>query len=84
MTQSISQDEILIKIQASLQERFGLDQEQLTPEARLRDLGVDSLHVLEIMLDLEAGLDTKLQDLSVPPNPSLSEVAAAIQRNLAA
>ena len=84
MTQSISQDDILIKIQASLQERFGLNQEQLIPEARLRDLGVDSLHVLEIMLDLEAELDTKLQDLSVPPNPSLIEVAAAIQRNLAA
>lgn len=73
---------ILTKIQASLHERFGLDVGQLDESARLRDLGVDSLHVLEIMLDLEAELGTNLVDLSFPPNPSLGEVAAVISRNL--
>lgn len=84
MAQAPGMEEILTKIRSSLQERFGLEPGQLAADARLRDLGVDSLHVLEIMLDLEADLGTKLQDLSVPPNPSLVEVAEAIQRNLAA
>lgn len=74
---------ILTKIQASLHDRFGLDVDQLDESARLRDLGVDSLHVVEIMLDLEAELGTNLVDLSFPPNPSLGEVAAVISRNLA-
>ncbi|MBI4291423.1 MAG: acyl carrier protein [Betaproteobacteria bacterium] len=74
---------ILTKIQSSLHDRFGLDVAQLGDGARLGDLGVDSLHVLEIMLDLEAELGTKLVDLSFPPNPSLGEVAAVISRNLA-
>lgn len=74
---------ILTKIQASLHDRFGLDVGQLDESARLRDLGVDSLHVVEIMLDLEAELGTNLVDLSFPPNPSLGEVAAVISRNLA-
>jgi len=74
---------ILTKIQASLHDRFGLEVVQLGENARLGDLGVDSLHVLEIMLDLEAELGTKLVDLSFPPNPSLGEVAAVISRNLA-
>jgi hypothetical protein len=36
------------------------------------------------MLDMEAELGIKLQDLAVPPNPSLEEIATAIERNLTA
>ena len=82
MANTYSTEDILSKIRASLQERFGLEPDTLESGARLRDLGVDSLHVLEIMLDLESDLGIKLQDLSLPPNPSLQEVAAAIERNL--
>lgn len=74
---------ILSRIQTSLHDRFGLDVTQLGENSRLRDLGVDSLHVVEIMLDLEAELGTNLVDLSFPPNPSLGEVVAVIAKNLA-
>ena len=76
--------DILTRIRASLTERFGLEANQLAEDARLRDLGVDSIHVLEIMLDLETELGVSLSDLSLPPNPTLGEVAAMISRNLAA
>jgi acyl carrier protein len=76
--------DILGKIRASLTERFGLEASQLSESARLRDLGVDSIHVLEIMLDLETELGVSLSDLTLPPNPTLGEVAAMISRNLAA
>jgi len=75
--------EILTKIRASLSERFGLEADQLAEDARLRELGVDSMHVLEIMLDLESDLGVSLSDLSLPPNPSLGEVTAVITKNLA-
>lgn len=75
--------DILNRIQTSLHDRFGLDVAQLHEGARLRDLGVDSLHVVEIMLDLETELGTSLVDLSFPPNPTLGEVVAVIAKNLA-
>lgn len=74
--------DILGKIRESLTERFGVEADQLAPDARLRDLGVDSMHVLEIMLDLETELGVSLSDLSLPQNPSLDEVAAVIYENV--
>ncbi|MDP1952197.1 MAG: phosphopantetheine-binding protein [Betaproteobacteria bacterium] len=77
-------NDILNKIRASLVERFGLEPSQLAADVRLRDLGADSMHILEIMLDLEAELGVSLSDLTLPPNPTLGEVAAVISKNLAA
>ena len=76
--------DLVMKIKHILNDRFEIDMVSLNENSRLRDLGVDSLHVVEIMLDLEADLGVKLNDLSVPPNPSLGEVAAAIAKNLPA
>jgi len=75
--------DILGKIRNSLTERFGLEPDQLAENARLRDLGVDSMHVLEIMLDLETELGVSLNDLALPQNPSLDEVAAVIHESVA-
>ena len=76
--------DLVMKIKHILNDRFEIDMVSLNENSRLRDLGVDSLHVVEIMQDLEADLGVKLNDLSVPPNPSLGEVAAAITKNLPA
>ncbi len=84
MTSSSRTTELVEKIKGALKERFAIDIAQVDANSRLRDLGVDSLHVLEIMLDMESELGIKLDDLSVPPNPSLGEVATAIERNMAA
>ena len=73
---------ILDKIRTSLTARFGIEPSQLAQDARLRDLGVDSIHVLEIMLDLETELGVSLSELSLPPNPSLGEVAAVVAKNV--
>jgi acyl carrier protein len=75
--------DILTKIRASLIQRFGLEPSQLSEDVHLRDLGADSMHILEIMLDLETELGVSLSDLSLPPNPTLGEVAAIISGNLA-
>ena len=84
MSNDTTRETIIIKIKEVLSDRFGFDIAQLDESSRLRDLGVDSMHVVEIMMDMEAGLGVKLEDLSVPPNPSLGEVVDAIARNLPA
>lgn len=82
MTNSTTRANIVVKIKEVLSDRFGFDIAQLDESSRLRDLGVDSMHIVEIMMDMEADLGMKLEDLSVPPNPSLGEVVDAIARNL--
>lgn len=74
--------DIVKQIKHILNDRFGLEAAALNENSRLKDIGIDSLHVVEIMLDLEAALGVRLTDLSVPPNPSLGDVAAAIQKEV--
>jgi acyl carrier protein len=54
----------LMKIQdllkASIAETCGIDASGLTPQARLEDIGVDSLASAEILVDLEIRLGRKL------------------------
>lgn len=82
MINSAIRANIVLKIKEVLRERFGFAIDQLDENSKLRDLGVDSMHIVEIMMDMEADLGMKLEDLSVPPNPSLGEVVDAIARNL--
>ena len=82
MTDKPSVDELMQKIRNALTENFGIDPTVITAKARMRDIGVDSLHVVEILLDLEAELGVKLTDFGFPPNPSLEEVAQVIDKNI--
>jgi acyl carrier protein len=81
MTIAITRDELLSKIKRILIDRFGLDDAQLGESAKLRDLGIDSMHVVEVMLDLEDDLGMKLEGLSVPPNPTLADVVDTLAKN---
>ena len=84
MTTKYSTEALSLKIKDALVTSFGIDPSLIVAEATMRDLGVDSLHVVEILIDLEAELGVKLTDLSFPPNPTLNDVAQTIEKNLAA
>lgn len=76
--------EIVSKLKSILNEQFGIDTANFDESTRLGDIGIDSLHIVDIMLDLETDLNFSFQDLSLPPNPSLGDMAEAIQKNMAA
>jgi len=78
----LSADEIVSKLKDILNERFGIDTSSFDESTRLGDIGIDSLHVVDIMLDIETDFDFNFEDLSLPPNPSLGEMSAAITKNL--
>jgi len=65
-----------------LAERFDIPQERLTEHASMRDLGLDSMMMLEVMLEVEDRFGIKLKDLSMPSNPTLRDVVDLAQRNL--
>ena len=50
------------RIATLLEKTFKIDRAQLTPHARLEDLGVDSIGIAELIFDIEDALGLKLQD----------------------
>jgi len=70
------------RVKALLEQLFGIDTSGVTDATTLRDLGIDSMHVVNLMLELEQELDVELTNLAFPPNPTLGQVADTIARNL--
>jgi acyl carrier protein len=67
-----------------LGERFDIPADRITDDTSIRDLGLDSMMMLEVMLELEDRLGIKLRDLSMPVNPTLRDVTALVERNQSA
>ncbi len=83
MTSKPTTDELMKKIRDALVANFGLDPSKITAESRMQELGLDSMHVVAVLVDLETELGVRLPDLGFPPNPSLEQVAQAIDKSLA-
>ena len=66
-----------------LGERFDIPPEKITDDTSIRDLGLDSMMMLEVMLELEDRLEVKLKDLSLPVKPTLRDVVGLVARNQA-
>jgi len=69
-------------IQRMMVEQFDLKQEDLTPEATLESLGLDSLSVIEFMFNLEDELKIKLPDERVEIK-TLQDVTNLVDRIVA-
>jgi acyl carrier protein len=59
--------DILTTIRAFLVERTNLQPEQITPEATLKDLEIDSLMLLELIFECEEKLDLKIEEDTLTP-----------------
>jgi acyl carrier protein len=66
-----------------LGERFEISADRITDDTSIRDLGLDSMMMLEVMLELEDRLGLKLSDLAMPANPTLRDVIKLVERNQA-
>lgn len=71
-------------VQDFLAERFELDRSRLQSHASLRELGLDSIILLDVLLDVEDRLGVKLKDLAMPANPTIADIVTLIERNVAA
>lgn len=75
-------DRILATLQKFLNERFDIPPDSATLDASLRELGLDSMLVLDVMLEAEDRLGVTLNDLAMPREATLGDVVKMIQRNL--
>jgi acyl carrier protein len=75
---------ILAAIREFLSERFDIPAERVALDAPLRELGLDSMMIMDVMLETEDRFGVKLMDLALPREPRLGDVVSLIERNLGA
>lgn len=83
MSSSLDSVRVEAMVKDFLVERFDIPADRLTSDVFLRDLGLDSIMMLDVMLEVEDRLSIKLSDLSMPPNPTLNDIVTLVERNLA-
>ena len=76
-----SNEQILDKLLSTLHERFAINIENIDTSARMSDLGIDSLHLVDIMLDMENEFGFRFESLLLQPNPSLEQISLAIMQD---
>jgi acyl carrier protein len=81
---NLDEERIRTAIKEFLGERFDISADRITDQTSIRDLGLDSMMMLEVMLELEDRLGVKLRDLSMPATPTLPDVVKLVLRNQAA
>ncbi len=53
-----------------LQKKASIDPAKVTPEARLEDIGVDSLILIDLMFELEESLNVRVPDMDMDSRPT--------------
>lgn len=76
--------EIFDRLTGLLNTQYGIDPDGLTAQTQLASLGIDSMHSLDVLMALEDELGTKFEDLNMPREATLGDVADLIARNLGA
>ena len=70
---AMTQDEVFAKVQEVLEDALGVDDDQVTPEAKLvGDLGAESIDFLDIVFRLEKAFGIKIDQAELFPDSVLS------------
>ena len=75
---------ILELLKALLKDKYDVDPDSLTGASRQDDIGLDSMTMVDLMMDIETSMDIQFPDLNLPKNPSLDEIVDLIARNTGA
>jgi acyl carrier protein len=78
----MERQQILERLKALIHERFGVDPATLSGTTTQREIGIDSLLMVDMMLDVETELDFTFESMDLPPNPDLDTIVDLVDRNL--
>ncbi len=78
----MNHDLVIERLKGMLNERFSIDPTQVDGTTRRSEMGIDSILMVDLMLDIETEMDFTFESMELPPNPSLDDVANLIVRNL--
>lgn len=80
----MQRQEILERLKALIHERFGVDPTTLSGSTTQNEIGIDSLLLVDMMLDVETELDFTFESMDLPPNPDLDAIVDLVERSLRA
>ncbi|TET63879.1 acyl carrier protein [Candidatus Aerophobetes bacterium] len=79
----MTKDEILKKVKEITSEQLGVDEPQITPEAKfVEDLGADSLDTVELVMALEEEFDLEISDEDAEKLVTVQKVVDYIEDHL--
>lgn len=76
----MDRNKILELLKALLKEKYDVDPDSLTGASRQDEIGLDSMTMVDLMMDIETALDIQFPDLNLPKNPSLDEIVDLIAK----
>ncbi len=80
----MNRQEIEEKVKAFLVEDLEMDEEKITPEARLKeDIGIDSLDFVDIVVIVEKTFGFKMKTEEMGPVKTFSDFCDYIERKIA-
>jgi len=79
----MERQQVLERLKALIHERFGIDPAGVTGSTTQAELGIDSLLMVDMMLDVETELGFTFESMDLPRNPTMDTVVDLIQRNMA-
>jgi acyl carrier protein len=78
----MERQEILERLKTLIHERFGVDPAGLSGATTQRDIGIDSLLLVDMMLDVETELGFTFDSMDLPVNPTLDTIVSLVEDNL--
>ena len=79
----LSKDDIASKVREITSEQLGVDESQITPEAKfVDDLGADSLDTVELVMALEEEFDLEISDEEAEKLTTVNRVVSYIENCL--
>ena len=78
----MQRQEILERLKALIHERFGIDPAGVTGSTTQAELGIDSLLMVDMMLDVETELGITFESMDLPRNPDLDTIVDLVKRNM--
>lgn len=79
----MTKEEILKKVREITSEQLGVDESQITPEAKfVEDLGADSLDTVELIMALEEAFNLEISDEEAEKLTTVEKVVDYIAEHL--
>lgn len=76
--------DIFEALSALVVERYGTPAAPLEPGTRQSDLAIDSILMLDLLMDIEDRFGFRFRSMELPRDPALSDLVALIESSLAA
>ncbi|WP_457096309.1 acyl carrier protein [Lysobacter sp. P5_B9] len=80
----MEREDIFESLKELVSERFDLDGKDLTLTTTQSDLGIDSILMVDLMMDVEERLGVTFKDLNLVKNPTLGDIVNLVEANLGA